>query len=78
METFQDSKLPDFFKDALKKCSSKNAALKRNTKSVFTRCEHRGRDETPGGPNESKWTKSWHTYVGICVQSTHVYKYAGR
>jgi len=39
-------------------------------------CEPRSRDETPGGPEESRWTKSWHTY--ICVQSTHVYIYAKR
>ena len=28
-----------------------------------TRCEPRGRDETPGGPEESRWTKSWPTYI---------------
>jgi hypothetical protein len=33
-----------------------------------TRCEPRSRDETPGGPEESRWTKSWHTYIRICVQ----------
>ena len=46
------------------------------------RCEPRSRDETPGepGPEESRWTKSWHTYIRICVQSTHhdVYIYAKR
>jgi len=26
---------------------------------------------TPGGPEESKWTKSRHTCIRICVQSTH-------
>jgi len=36
-------------------------------------CQPRSRDETPGGPEESRWTKSWHTYIRICVQSTHVY-----
>ena len=36
-------------------------------------CEPRSRDETPGGPEESRWTKSRHTYIRICVQSTHVY-----
>ena len=41
-------------------------------------CEPRSRDETPGGPEESRWTKSQHTYIRICVQSTHVYKYARR
>ena len=38
-------------------------------------CEPRSRDETSGGPEESRWTKSWHTYIRICVQSTH-YIYA--
>ena len=41
-------------------------------------CEHRSRDETPGGPKESRWTKSRHTYIRICVQSTHVCVYARR
>ena len=41
-------------------------------------CEFRGRDETPGGPEESRWTTSWHICIRICVQSTHVYVYAGR
>jgi len=41
-------------------------------------CEPRGRDETPGGPKESRWTKSLHTYVHICVQSVHVYVYTRR
>jgi len=36
----------------------------------------RGRDETPGGPEESRWTKSRHTCTRICVQSTHLYVYA--
>ena len=39
-------------------------------------CEPRSRDETPGGPEESRWTKSRHTYIRVCVQSTHVYIYA--
>jgi len=26
-------------------------------------CEPRSRDETPGGPKESRWTKSRHIYV---------------
>ena len=40
-------------------------------------CEPRGRpgDETPGGPEESRWTKSRHTCIHICVQSTQVYIY---
>jgi len=37
------------------------------------RCEPRSWDETPEGPEESIWTKSRHTFVRICVQSTHVY-----
>jgi len=41
-------------------------------------CEPRGRDETPGGPEESRWTKSRHICIRICVQSTHVYVYARR
>ena len=40
-------------------------------------CDSRGRDETPGGPEESRWTKSRYTYIRICVQSTQVYVYAG-
>jgi len=38
--------------------------------------EPRSRDETPGGPKESRWTKSRHTYIRIFVQSIHVYIYA--
>ena len=41
-------------------------------------CEPRSRDETPGGPEESRWTKSRYTYIRICVQSTHVYIYVKR
>ena len=41
-------------------------------------CEPRSRDETPGGPEESRWTKSRYTYIRICVQSTHVYIYTER
>jgi len=41
-------------------------------------CEPRSRDGTPGGPEESKLTKSRHTYIRICVQSTHVYIFAKR
>ena len=39
-------------------------------------CEPRGRDETPGGPEESRWTTSRHICIRICVQSTHMYAYA--
>ena len=42
------------------------------------RYEPRSRDETPGEPEESRWTKSRHTHIRICVQSTHVYVYAKR
>ena len=38
--------------------------------------EPRSRDETPGGPEESGWTKSRHIYIRICIQSTNVYVYA--
>jgi len=38
-------------------------------------CEPRSRDGTLGGPEESRWTKSRHTYIRICVQRTHVYMY---
>jgi len=41
-------------------------------------CEPRGRDEIPGGPKESRWTKSRHIYIRICVQRTHVYVNAMR
>jgi len=41
-------------------------------------CEPRSRDETPGGPKESRWTKSQRKYIRICVQSTHVYIHAKR
>ena len=41
-------------------------------------CEPRSRDETPGGPKGSRWTKCRHRNVRICVQSTHVYVYARR
>ena len=43
-----------------------------------TQCGPRSRDETPGGPEESKWTKYRHTYSCICVQSTRVYVHAKR
>jgi len=33
-------------------------------------CEPSGRDETPGGPEESRWTKSPHVCIRICVQSS--------
>ena len=44
------------------------------------KCEPRSRDETPGGPKESGWTKSpsRHIHIRISVQSTHVYVYAKR
>ena len=41
-------------------------------------CEPRNRNETPGGPEESGWTKSRHIYIRICVQSTHVHVYDRR
>ena len=42
------------------------------------RAPARGRDETPGGPEESGWTKSRHTCIRICVQSSHMCVYAKR
>ena len=39
-------------------------------------CERRSRDERPAGPEESRWTKSRHIYIRICLQSAHVYVYA--
>ena len=47
------------------------------TDGVFG-CEPRNRNETLGGPEESRWTKSRHIYIHKCVQSTHVYVYARR
>jgi len=41
-------------------------------------CEPRGQDETPGGPEESRWTKSRHICIRRCVQSTYLYVYAMR
>ena len=49
-----------------------------HTAREILRCEPRGRDETPGGPEESRWTESRHTYICICVQSTRVYVYVRR
>jgi len=40
--------------------------------------EPRSRVDTRGGPDESRWTKFWRTYIHICVQSTLVYVYAKR
>ena len=42
------------------------------------RCEPRVRDVTPTGPEHSRWTRSRHICIRTCVQSTHVYIYAGR
>jgi len=41
-------------------------------------CDAGSRDETPGGPEESRWTKSRHMYIRICVHSKRVYIYAKR
>jgi len=41
-------------------------------------CAPRSRHGTPRGPEESRWTKSRHTYIRACVQSQHVYVYATR
>ena len=45
---------------------------------VVLRCEPRSRDETPGRPEKSGWTKSRHINIRMCVQSTDVYVYARR
>jgi len=42
------------------------------------KCEPMGRDETPGGPKESRWTQFRRICILICVQSTHLYVYARR
>ena len=42
------------------------------------RGEPRGRDETLGEPEESRWTKNQDKYIRICERSTHVYINAGR
>jgi len=47
------------------------------TDGVFG-CEPRGQDETPGKPKKSRWTRSRHICISMCVQSTHVYVYARR
>ena len=36
-------------------------------------CEPRSQEETPGEPEESRWTKSRHTYIRICVQTSEKY-----
>jgi len=41
-------------------------------------CEPKGRDETPRGPEESRWTKSRHRHIRMYVQRTDVYVYARR
>jgi len=41
-------------------------------------CKLRGQDETPRGPDESRLTNSRHTYIRICVLSTHVYVFVRR
>ena len=35
-------------------------------------------DETPGGPEESRWTKSRHICIRVCVQNIYVYVHARR
>jgi len=43
-----------------------------HTAREVLRCEPRGRDETPRGPEESRCITSRHIFIRICVQSTHV------
>jgi len=47
------------------------------TDGVFE-CEPRGLNKIPGRPKESRWTKSRHICIRICVQGTHVYVYTRR
>ena len=49
-----------------------------HTAHVVIKCKPKGQDGTPGGPGESRWTKSQHIRIRICVQNTHVYIYARR
>ena len=35
-------------------------------------CEPRSRDETLGGPEESRWTKSRYTYIFVYVYKVHM------
>ena len=61
-------------------CIYMNICLYAHTQTQFIDavlvCEPRSRDETPGGLVQTRGTKSRHTYIRICVQSTHVYIYA--
>jgi len=41
-------------------------------------CKPRGWDETPGGPEKSRWTKSRHICIRIHVQTSQVDVYAMR
>ena len=49
-----------------------------HTAQIGYGCEPRSRDETPGGPEESRRTKSQHIHIRICVQRTRVHVYARR
>jgi len=40
---------------------------------VYARTHTHCTDGVLGGPEESRWTKSRHTYIRTCVQSKHVY-----
>jgi len=59
-------------------CMYVNAHTHTHCTDGVLECAPRSRHETPGGPEESKWTKSRYTYIRICVQSTHVYVHAKR
>ena len=69
-----------FFDAGMSACECMRVYTHTHTHTAYgvLRCEPRGRDETPGGPEESRWTKSRHTCICICVQSTHVYIYVKR
>ena len=40
-------------------------------------CEPRSRDKTPGGPEESRWTKSWHIFVFVYKVHTCIHMLKG-
>ena len=44
------------------------------TNKVFG-CEPRSRDDTPGRPEESGWTKSRHIYIFVYVYKVHICMY---
>jgi len=67
-------------------CVYTHAHTHTHTAHGVLRCEPgpwQGRDEIriqrdEISPEESRWTKSWHICIRICVQIAHAYIYAGR